>query len=472
MILKSVLAEDNHTTDFTAIFAFAATKGEFNMKRFRSTLALITAVLMLLAVLPAAADAAMGPVTVTAGSAPAAAPYQMIDIPVTISAQGGYEAHAIQFNVQYNIRALRISSVSYGELLSGVSEDAQIVCDTTSVPGNVYVCILCPGQGITGEGVLLNLHFMVISEEYTYGMISILNGLVSYYPVSGDPETIPTEFVNGSYAVYPFNANDYAKLLAFLETTDGSGVKNGRKLNRAYNPSSPVTWCGLSSVGWAVVGNEARLVSLDIDGLALAGTLDLSGCSELIYLDCSDNMLEGLTLTGCSKLETLYCRSNELEALVISNLYALRYFDCRGNMLQSLRISGSPLIWQGVLTAGEGGWVSYYSAESSIACAEPDEGYRFSGWYNGNTLVSEDAQFDLALYSGSALTAVFDYAPYIYGDANMDGELSFADISALYALIIGGGETTPEQVDLADFNRDGALTFGDISALYNHLIQA
>ena len=39
-----------------------------------------------------------------------------------------------------------------------------------------------------------------------------------------------------------YNEHDYQKCLAFLETEDENGVKNGEKLSESYDPYDPETW--------------------------------------------------------------------------------------------------------------------------------------------------------------------------------------------------------------------------------------
>ncbi len=40
-----------------------------------------------------------------------------------------------------------------------------------------------------------------------------------------------------------YNENDYLKLVSFFEACDQNGTKNGQKLNPAYSPHDPETWC-------------------------------------------------------------------------------------------------------------------------------------------------------------------------------------------------------------------------------------
>ena len=61
---------------------------------------------------------------------------------------------------------------------------------------------------------------------------------------SGEPVEVPKGY----------NVNDFTKLSAFLETTDGNGVKNGAKLSESYHPADPSTWG--SAVQWRCSGRH------------------------------------------------------------------------------------------------------------------------------------------------------------------------------------------------------------------------
>lgn len=58
----------------------------------------------------------------------------------------------------------------------------------------------------------------------------------------------------------------------------------------------------------------------------------------------------------------------------------------------------------------------------------------------------------------------------LFGDINMDGQLSFLDISVLNLIVIGMQECPEELFDYADYNQDGRISFSDISELYCFLI--
>ncbi|MDO4627884.1 MAG: choice-of-anchor Q domain-containing protein, partial [Planctomycetia bacterium] len=93
----------------------------------------------------------------------------------------------------------------------------------------------------------------------------------------------------------PYNNNDFTRLQKFLEQTDENGVKNGTKINSAYNADDPTTWRYIS---WTEIDNVKRLSYISWTGLNLVGNLDLSGCNELKTLQCYNNQLTALNVTG------------------------------------------------------------------------------------------------------------------------------------------------------------------------------
>ena len=151
-----------------------------------------------------------------------------------------------------------------------------------------------------------------------------------------------------------YNEHDYNKCAAFLEQTDGNGVKNGEKLSETYDPNDPETWgtyydhteqADLPRFQWSADGSELKIAKIDLynsdynDPWQLMGSLDLGGCAALVRLDCYGNALTALDLAGCAALETLYCGYNALTAPDLSGCTALRLLDCSGNGLTALDLN-------------------------------------------------------------------------------------------------------------------------------------
>ncbi len=69
-------------------------------------------------------------------------------------------------------------------------------------------------------------------------------------------------------------------------------------------------------------------------------SLDVSGCTALMSLDCYKNQLTSLDVSGCTALTSLYCGGNQLTSLDVSGCTALMSLDCYRNQLTSLDVSG------------------------------------------------------------------------------------------------------------------------------------
>ena len=151
-------------------------------------------------------------------------------------------------------------------------------------------------------------------------------------PMVASAETYPTPA--------GYNDNDYQKLVAFFETEDENGVKNGEKMIVDYDPTDPEM---LRTV-WSYVGSELRATDINLgraygDTYTISGVLDLSGCTELRALRCDNLGIEGLNISGCDKLVELSCRGNALTEIDVTNNSKLGIFICTGNALTELDIS-------------------------------------------------------------------------------------------------------------------------------------
>lgn len=115
-----------------------------------------------------------------------------------------------------------------------------------------------------------------------------------------------------------------------------------------------------SSCKMVTVGNNTELQYLSIDD-TLIESFDVSGCTNLEYLICTDNYnlktldigkktalkhirlrsnsTETLDLSGCINLESLYCVQN-IKALDISKNNKLKYLWLSDNSVETLDLSG------------------------------------------------------------------------------------------------------------------------------------
>ncbi len=106
--------------------------------------------------------------------------------------------------------------------------------------------------------------------------------------------------------------------------TDGSYYTGYTLTSQTITIRGDVTSLGC---GYSYRGN--RLTSLDV-----------SGCTSLITLECCENQLTSLNLSGCTALTELSCFSNQLTSLNVSGCTALTSLSCFSNQLTSLDVSG------------------------------------------------------------------------------------------------------------------------------------
>lgn len=149
-----------------------------------------------------------------------------------------------------------------------------------------------------------------------------------------------------------YNDHDYQKMVAFFEQTDENGVRNGEKLSENYDPTDPETWreADGSEIGveWTVDDDEYRICEIRIgsSSLGMMGNLDVSGCTGLDRLDCSENQLTEINVSGCTALTDIDCSNNKLTELNVSTnteLYTLR---CYGNQLTELDVSENTWLYE------------------------------------------------------------------------------------------------------------------------------
>ncbi len=72
--------------------------------------------------------------------------------------------------------------------------------------------------------------------------------------------------------------------------------------------------------------------------------LQITGASNLTFLDCRANSLTTLDLTSCSSLSKIICDLNQLTTLDLSPCSALEGLSCKGNLLTALDFSNNSLV--------------------------------------------------------------------------------------------------------------------------------
>ncbi|GEM_PF-2948406 len=110
----------------------------------------------------------------------------------------------------------------------------------------------------------------------------------------------------------------------FAQDDNGDGFHDGDvailKQILTDNPANTLGWTGDTYGSWFGATWNAdspkRVVMMDVRFKSIR-TLNISGLSELVQLNCSDNYLTTLDVSALKKLTKLFCTSNDLKAITI-----------------------------------------------------------------------------------------------------------------------------------------------------------
>jgi hypothetical protein len=133
-----------------------------------------------------------------------------------------------------------------------------------------------------------------------------------------------------------YNTGDIAVVNAMLTSNPSwAGLLGWTRANS--NGNSDPKWGG---VFWSSSASDKRIRFIHIANKNLEGTLNVSGLTSLVWVDCSFNNLVSLNASGCAALEWLWCHNNRLTSLNVSGSPALAAIDCYSNKLTSLSVAG------------------------------------------------------------------------------------------------------------------------------------
>lgn len=138
--------------------------------------------------------------------------------------------------------------------------------------------------------------------------------------------------------IYNYDTNDLNKMRAFAQQGNNNDLAKGL----GWNLSEPWTW---NYIEWTRIDGKWRLQKFNVHNkrLDLSGSLDLSYCTALTYLDFDDTWLDGLelsslNLSGCTALKSLKCNGNMLTELKLDNINKLELLSCNFNKLAILPV--------------------------------------------------------------------------------------------------------------------------------------
>ena len=163
-----------------------------------------------------------------------------------------------------------------------------------------------------------------------------------------------------------------AQIDAFLAVTDADGISNRQKIeqnqhiirrtaetdkSKSYEDAEKTERGDGYPAG--IVYRDGMLAGFGIDiwnediypikefeiyfrNCGLVGSLDLSNCSDLLFVDVYHNAIEAIDVTGDSALRILGVQDNHIGALDVRSLCSVQGIDAGKNRLQQLDVSQNP----------------------------------------------------------------------------------------------------------------------------------
>ncbi len=243
--------------------------------------------------------------------------------------------------------------------------------------------------------------------------------------------------------------------------------------------------------------NCSSLTTLDCHGSALTGIGDLNHCTALTTLICNNNQLTSLDVSSLSNLTELKCHYNKLTSLNVSNKTKLTTLYANANQLTSINVQGCSVLndlnveCNKLTSLSVQGCnalrtinccinkISASGANTLInsLCTIPSgsqgafryiyPGYSSSNYVENNVNLT-DAQVRAARnkrwvpykYNGSSWVVIPAAVP---GDVNGDGNVTSADITALYDVLLNNNYS---HVVNGDQTGDGQITAADVTKVY------
>lgn len=149
-----------------------------------------------------------------------------------------------------------------------------------------------------------------------------------------------------------FTASDNENLATVLFHDGSEALEQITMSNCDISHFYPIELPNLTSL---LLGNNAltdleidshypNLSALNISDNEYIMEINVSQCSKLTELNCSNNMISELNTSHCPELISLYCSDNRLTELNLSNNAKLTRVSCAKNQLTELNVSMLPLL--------------------------------------------------------------------------------------------------------------------------------
>lgn len=266
------------------------------------------------------------------------------------------------------------------------------------------------------------------------------------------------------------------KLIGTFSLTGRSALKS---LDISSNPSITTLNCYSNALTSLNVSGCSAMTTLICNNNQLT-SLDVSSLSNLTELKCHYNKLTSLNVSNKTKLTTLYANANQLTSINVQGCSVLNDLNVECNKLTSLSVQGCNALRTINCCINK---ISASGANTLInsLCTIPSgsqgalryiyPGYSSSSYVENNVNLT-DAQVMSARnkrwvpykYNGSSWVVIPAAVP---GDVNGDGNVTSADITALYDVLLNNNYS---HVVNGDQTGDGQITAADVTKVYTIML--
>jgi len=270
---------------------------------------------------------------------------------VAVGAQNGTMRALFADQVTFQVTTTDIPAGTYSVTVNGIPAGVSVLGNQVTINGAGAGTLTLVGSAsaLTGTYTLkLNISVatsgnftLTITGDpiFTVDDITVINDMIQnnglgWTPAPSDGSSVPLDWTG--VVVWDKNTGLNRRIVGL--TLESEGLYGDVSLSKLASLKQ-LLCVGNDNLSSLDVSGITTLLSLDCAGNGLE-SLDVTGCAALTEIDCSSNMLTSLDLSGCAALQTLYCEKNEIGELDVSGMTSLKYMYCWFNALTSVDVSG------------------------------------------------------------------------------------------------------------------------------------
>jgi uncharacterized repeat protein (TIGR02543 family) len=263
--------------------------------------------------------------------------------------------------------------------------------------------------------------------------------------------------------VYDNNGNEIGSIIGdeVVSSSDSLVLKKTGDLKQAYTSNG-------IEVSYKIVATDSGLLNITVEDYSDGNVVGRQNFYN-IPLDLGS---EFTTSTISDKIENMTIYSSDGER--IDDEYLVASQDACVNVEIVSSDNGT------VTNSGE-----YAKGDGVILIAIPNDGYTFSGWYNGDELLSTNIIYNFTAVEDASLTAKFSEElledipqpeDFLYGDADNDGILTASDAAYVLQRVLNSNSELPianateNWMRYTDVDADNILTASDAAYILQKVL--